>query len=198
MGNSAILILREENENFYFIAQHGANALSPLLKLTQALEWQELLEEYKSIAHIFERLDYKGNYRPERLMDVDMFFNPLTFEGAKVYMKNYEEHSELEMRFLIDLDEGFIQMEYNPNCPWYRTMGSFTFDLDEVLEKVQNLITRGNEHGINDFNKLLSIYHNSTGLADHLNHSRWFMRLEKCLGYPALEQKEDYKEMEER
>ena len=65
MGNRAIFILHEQGESYYFTAHHGANALSPLLRLTQAKQLQEQLPQSQSIAHIFEHLDYDGKYQPE-------------------------------------------------------------------------------------------------------------------------------------
>ena len=118
MGNRAFFILKEKGETSYFTAYHGANALSPLLRLVQAKKLQVQLPGQKSITHIFEHLDYDGKYQQERLMDADMFFCPVSPAGMKACMKNYKEHSQFEMRFILDLDDNLIQMEYNPNCPW--------------------------------------------------------------------------------
>lgn len=67
MGNRAIYILIENGERTYFYSHMGANALSPLLQLTQAKELQIKLSEFHSLAHIFEHLDYKGQYQNPRL-----------------------------------------------------------------------------------------------------------------------------------
>lgn len=193
MGNRAIYILREKGDTSYFTAHHGANALSPLLRLKQAQEIQAQMTEWKSIAHIFEHLDYDGSYQQERLMDEDMFFNPLTPASAEACMKNYEQHSLFEMRFVLDLDKNFIQMEYNPNCPWYRTMGVYSIDLDTGLDNVQKLLAHAREHGISDFGRLLTIYNNSTGLAEKLDAARDSMRVEEYLNSPqAQEDRERY------
>ena len=53
MGNRAFFILKEKGETSYFTAYHGANALSPLLRLVQAKKLQAQLPGQKSIAHIF-------------------------------------------------------------------------------------------------------------------------------------------------
>ena len=97
-------------------------------------------------------------------MDADMFFCPVSSAGMKACMKNYKEHSQFEMRFILDLDDNLIQMEYNPNCPWYRTMGVYSLDLDVGLDNVRKLLAYAEERGITDFGRLLSIYHNSPGL----------------------------------
>ena len=193
MGSRAIFILHENNENHYFTAHHGANALSPLLRLTQAKELQEQLPQPQSIAHIFEHLDYDGEYQPERLPDEDMFFQPLSLGEIKKCLNDFENHSNFEMQFIIDLDRNGFQMTYNPNCPWDRTLGSFSIDLDVGLENVQKLLAHAENRGITDFGRLLSIYHNSTGLAEKLEYNRGIMRLEEHLNSPqAQEDRERY------
>lgn len=196
MRNRAIYILREKAETSYFTAHHGANALSPLLRLKQAQDIRVKLPEWKSIAHIFRHLGYDGKYQQERLMDTDMFFSPLTSAGVKACMKDYKEHSQFEMRFILHLDKNFIQMEYNPSCLWYRTMGVYSIDLDAGLENVQKLLVHAREHGINNFVRVLSIYNNSTGLTEKLNAARDSMRIEEYLHSPqAQENRERYWQM---
>lgn len=193
IGNRAILVLHEAGQNSYFTAYHGANSLSPLLRLAQAKEWQTKLPEWQTIAHIFEHLDYDGKYQPVRLADEDMFFTRVAPQDITRHMKSYEQHSLYEMRFLLDLDENFIQMEYNPNCPWYRTMGVFSIDLDAGLENVEKLLTHAEERGITDFGRLLAIYQNSTGLAEKLDAARANMEVDKYLTSPqAQEDRERY------
>lgn len=102
MGNRAIFILHENDKNYHFTAHHGANALSPLLRLYQAKELQQGMPE-QSIAHIFEHLDYGGKYQPERLPYEDMFFLPLTLPEVKACLADFDTHSSYEMRFIIDL-----------------------------------------------------------------------------------------------
>ena len=67
MGNRAFFILKEKGETSYFTAYHGANALSPLLRLVQAKKLQAQLPGQKSIAHIFEHLDYDGRSEERRV-----------------------------------------------------------------------------------------------------------------------------------
>lgn len=112
MGNRAFFILKEKGETSYFTAYHGANALSPLLRLVQAKKLQVQLPGQKSIAHIFEHLDYDGKYQQARLMDADMFFCPVSPAGMKACMKNYKEHSQFEMRFILDLDDNLINLRW--------------------------------------------------------------------------------------
>lgn len=191
MGNRAIFILHENDENYYFTAHHGANALSPLLRLYQAKELQQSMPEQHSIAHIFEHLDYDGKYQPERLSDEDMFFQRLTLPEVKVCLANFDTHGSYEMRFIIDLDRNDYQMTYNPNCPWYRTMGSFTIDLDVGIQNVQKLLAHAENRGITDFGRLLAIYHNSTGLAEKLDNARADMGLEEHLNSPQAQEDRD-------
>lgn len=74
MGNRVIYIIRESGEN-NFSVYHGANALSPLLRMFQAKKLQEALLRQESVSHIFEHLDYDGAYQNPRLDDADMFCN---------------------------------------------------------------------------------------------------------------------------
>ncbi len=74
MGNRAVYCLKEDRKETHFYAHYGANSLSPLLRLWQAMEIQKQLPGNQSLAHIFEHLDYDGGYQEERLPDGDMFF----------------------------------------------------------------------------------------------------------------------------
>lgn len=73
MGNRAIYNIIENGKSHYFYTYVGANALSPLLRLSQAKEIQKQLPDKPSIAHIFEYLDYDGEYINPRKSDADMF-----------------------------------------------------------------------------------------------------------------------------
>ncbi|MDD3227913.1 MAG: hypothetical protein PHE09_01750 [Oscillospiraceae bacterium] len=199
MGNRAIFILHEQGESYYFTAHHGANALSPLLRLTQAKQLQEQLTQPQSIAHIFEHLDYDGKYQQERLQDSDMFFQAISLPEMKVCLNDFQNRSNFEMQFIIDLDRNDFQMTYNPNCPWYRTMGSFTIDLDVGIDNVKKLLAHAEERNIKDFGRLLTIYENSTGLADKLESARGYMRFEEYLDSPqAEEDRRRYRELIDR
>jgi hypothetical protein len=199
MGNRAIFLLHEQGESYYFTAHHGANALSPLLRLTQAKQLQEQLPQPQSVAHIFEHLDYDGKYQPERLQDSDMFFQAISLPEMKVCLNDFQNRSNFEMRFIIDLDRNDFQMTYNPNCPWYRTMGSFTIDLEVGIDNVKKLLAHAEERNIKDFGRLLTIYENSTGLADKLESARGYMRFEEYLDSPQAEaDRRRYRELIDR
>ena len=82
---------------------------------------------------------------------------------------------------------------------WYRTMGSYSIDLDKGLENVRRLLEYGEKHGITDFNELLAVYNNSTGLAEKLEDARGSMQLSEYLDSPqAEEQRCRYREMLEQ
>jgi hypothetical protein len=193
MGNRAIYIIRESGENNFFSVYHGANALPPLLRMFQAKKLQEALLRQESVSHIFEHLDYDGAYQNPRLDDADMFCKRIPPAEMPEYNKTYAKRSEYEMRMVFDLDQNCFMMEYNPNCPWYRTMGSFSIDLDVGLDNVQKLLDHVEERGITDFGRLLAIYHRSTGLEDKLESARGYMRFEEYLDSPqAQEDRERY------
>ena len=199
MSNPAIYIIRENGENHFFSAYYGANALSPLLRLSQAKAVQETLPEYPPINHVFENLDYGGNYRNPRLDDADMFCKRIPPNEMSHYNKDYAERSSFQMRMLFDLDQNSFMMEYNPNCPWFRTMGSFSIDLDAGLENVRKLLEHAEKKGISDFGALLTIYQRSTGLEDKLEYARGYMRFEEYLDSPqAEEDRRRYRELVDR
>lgn len=193
MGSRAIYLIREKGKTMGFSVYQGANALSPLLRLYQAKEIQKSLPEPNSITHIFGHLDYGGNYRNPRLADEDMFAAYLSPDELRTYNAAYKKGSLIEMRMLFELDKNVFEMEYNPNCPWYRTMGVYSIDLDAGLNNVQKLLTHAEECGISDFGRLLTIYNNSTGLAEKLDAARDSMRVEEYLNSPqAQEDRERY------
>lgn len=188
MGSRAIYLIREKGETMGFFVYHGTNALSPLLRLYQAKEIQKSLPELHSITHIFGHLDYGGNYQNPRLADKDMFATYLSPDELRTYNEVYKKGSLIEMRMLFELDKNDFQMEYNPNCPWYRTMGSYSIDLDVGLDNVQKLFAHAGERGISDFGRLLTIYNNSTGLAEKLDAARDSMRVEEYLNSPQAQE----------
>ncbi len=198
MGNRAIYQIKEAGEWSYFTAHYGANALTPLLRLAQAMEEQEK-DPGRSIAQVFGLLDYEGNCHSARLRDGDMVFCPVTEEELEACQKRYVSHSDFEMRITLDLDGNQCLLEYNPNCPWYRSMGSYSIDIDAGLENVRRLQEYGENQGITDFYELLAIYHNSTGLAEKLEDARGSMGLSGYTDSPqAGEQRLRYREMQER
>lgn len=199
MGNRAVYCLKEDRKETYFYAHYGANSLSPLLRLWQAMELRKQLPGNPSLAHIFEHLDYDGGYQEERLLDGDMFFAGIEPGEVGAYENAYAKGGQLEMWITLDVDANQCLLEYNPNSPWYQTMGSYTIDLDKGLENVRRLLEYGEKHGITEFNELLAVYHNSTGLSEKLEDARASMRLSEYLGSPqAEEQRRRYREMLER
>lgn len=196
MGNRAIYIIQENGEATGFSVYYGANALSPLLRLYQAKEIQRALPKPQTITHILEHLDYDGRYQNPRLADEDMFAARLTPGELRSCNEAYKKGGLIEMRILFELDQNGFQMEYNPNCPWYRTMGSFSIDLDTGLENVQKLLAHAEKRGITEFGRLLSIYQNSTGLAEKLEDSRGAIGVEEYLNSPqAQEDRERYRRL---
>ncbi len=199
MGNRAVYELKENGKETHFYAHYGANSLSPLLRLWQAMEIQKQLPGKQSLAHIFEHLDYDGGYQEERLPDGEMFFARIEPGEVGAYEDTYAKGRHLEMWITLDVEENQCILEYNPNCPWYHTMGSYSIDLDKGLENVRRLLEYGEEQGITDFNSLLAVYHNSTGLGEKLEDARASMQLSEYLESPqAEEQRRRYREMLER
>lgn len=123
MGNQAIYLIHEKGKTTGFAAHYGANALSPLWRMLEAQQLQFELGPHLSITHLFEHLDYEGNYQNPRLADEDMFCRRIPDSELSSYNEAYKKGSLYEMRVLFELDKNGLQMEYNPNCPWYRTMG---------------------------------------------------------------------------
>lgn len=117
-----------------------------------------------------------------------MFCQRIAPTEISQYNKSYAERSELEMRMVFDLDQNCFMMEYNPNCPWYRTMGSFSIDLDVGLDNVRKLLAHAEERGIEDFGRMLTIYQRSTGLEEKLESARGDMRLTEYLNSPQAQQ----------
>ncbi len=199
MGNRAVYCLVEDGSQAYFYAHYGANALSPFLRLSQALKAQKELPEKQTVAEVLGNLDYNGVYQGKRLDNADMFFQNIEPEEAGEYRKNYYSSGILEMWVTLDLDQNCCTLEYNPNCPCYCTMGTYSVDLDTGLKNVRRLLEYGREQGITDFYKLLAIYQNSMGLGERLEDSRGSMRLQALLKSPwAAETQQNYQAMLQR
>lgn len=199
MGNRAVYCLKEAGKETHFYAHYGANSLSPLLRLWQAMEIQKQLPGNPALAHIFGHLDYDGGYQEGRLPDGDMFFARIEPGEVGAYEDAYAKGKQLEMWITLDVEENQCILEYNPNCPWYHAMGSYSIDIDKGLENVRRLLEYGEKNGITDFNELLAVYHNSTGLTEKLEDARASMRLSEYLDSPqAEEQRHRYREMLEQ
>ena len=199
MGNRAVYCLVEDGSQAYFYAHYGANALSPFLRLSQALKAQKELPEKQTVAEVLGNLDYNGVYQGKRLDNADMFFQNIEPEEAGEYRKNYYSSGILEMWVTLDLDQNCCTLEYNPICPCYCTMGTYSVDLDTGLKNVRRLLEYGREQGITDFYKLLAIYQNSMGLGERLEDSRGSMRLQALLKSPwAAETQQNYQAMLQR
>ena len=128
-----------------------------------------------------------------------MFFAWIEPGEVDAYEDAYAKGRQLEMWITLDVEENQCILEYNPNCPWYQTMGSYSIDLDKGLENVRRLLEYGEEQGITDFNRLLAVYHNSTGLGEKLEDARASMQLSEYLESPqAEEQHRRYRELLER
>lgn len=196
MGNRAVYCLKEDRKETHFYTHYGANSLSPLLRLWQAMEIQKQLPGNQSLAYIFEHLDDTGRYQEERLPDENMFLTRIQPGEVGNYEDIYKKGSQLEIWITLDVDENQCILDYNPNCPWYHTMGSYSIDLDKGVENVRRLLEYGEKNRITDFNELLAIYHHSTGLAEKLEDARGSMRLSEYLDSPqAEEQRRRYREM---
>lgn len=189
MGNRAIYIRKEQGEIHFFQSHWGANALSPLLRFLQAKEWQARLPEQMSVTRIWNGLDCDGKYHNEPSEDTELFCELISADYIPVCQQDYAKRGYYEMRITLDLDENSCQLEYNPNCACYRTMGTYAIDLDTGLENVQKLLAYAEQQGIDDFGRLPAIYHNSTGLAEKLEDSRGSMRIEEYLN--SLQAQED-------
>ena len=188
MGNRAVYCLKEDRKETHFYTHYGANSLSPLLRLWQAMEIQKQLPGNQSLAYIFEHLDDTGRYQEERLPDENMFLTRIQPGEVGNYEDIYKKGSQLEIWITLDVDENQCILDYNPNCPWYHTMGSYSIDLDKGVENVRRLLEYGEKNRITDFNELLAIYHHSTGLAEKLEDARGSMRLSEYLDSPQAEE----------
>jgi len=197
MGSRAIYNIIEHGETHAFLADWGANALSPLFRLSQAKAIQHRQENFLStISQIFGHLDYEGKCRLFRLRDVDMFCKPLTDEEAAGCEQAFLQKSGLEMRITLDLDHDSCLLEYNRNCPWYQSMDNLSIPISTGIENVEKLMVYANEKEIYDFNRLIAIYQQGTGIEALLEKSRGDMRLMEYLNSPqAQEDRERYRRL---
>lgn len=197
MGNRAIYNIIEHGETHAFLADWGANALSPLFRLSQAKAIQQQQKDFPmTISHIFAHLDYEGKYCLFRLRDVDMFCRPLTSEEAAGCEQAFSQKSGLEMRITLDLDHDSCLLEYNRNCPWYQSMDNLSIPISIGIENVEKLMAYADEKEIYDFNRLIAIYQQGTGIEALLEKSRGDMRLTEYLNSPqAKEDRERYRRL---
>lgn len=100
------------------------------------------------------------------------------------------------MRITLDLDHDSCLLEYNRNCPWYQSMDSLSIPISTGLENVRRLMAYADEKEIYDFNRLIAIYQQGTGIEALLEKSRGDMRLTEYLNSPqAQEDRERYRRL---
>lgn len=196
MGNRAIYNIIENDKNNYFFAHWGANALSPLLRLSQAMELQKQLLNNPSIVHAFEHLDHDGKYIYPRKPDADMFCSKIDDITVIKYQKSYAQKSEIEMRITLDVVGNNCLLEYNNNCPWYSSMSNYSIPIDVGLNNVKKLLNIAEKKGIDSFDDLLYLYHKSTGLDKPLDIARKIQENDKYWqSDEAEEHRKIYKEL---
>ncbi len=171
MGSRAIYSVFEKGEASYFYAHHGANALSPLMKVAQANAIQQTMSD-KSISHILEHLDYNGEYASPSTDSADLFFDKLDILEANDMMKDFSSGSHIEMHITLDLDSNDCVLDYNKNCPWYAAMDTHAIPIDVGLNNVTKLVDYAEQNNVSSFGELLQIYHRATGLETELDYSR--------------------------
>lgn len=188
MGQRAIYNLVENGKNNYFNAHYGATSLSPLLRLLQTKDIQQQMVEPTLLSHILEHLDYEAQYQNPRLDDANMFCNRIDEIDISKHIDWFNKGSDIEMRITMNLDDNSCLMEYNRNCPWYRTMGSYSIPLDLGLQNVEKLLHHAEEKGIENFGALFTIYQNSIGIADAIANSRASTHLDTYMKSPEAEE----------
>ncbi|MDK2967677.1 MAG: hypothetical protein PWP53_3289 [Lacrimispora sp.] len=100
------------------------------------------------------------------------------------------------MRIILDLDHDNCLLEYNRNCPWYQSMDSLSIPISTGLENVRRLMAYADEKKIYDFDRLIAIYQQGTGIEALLEKSRGDMRLTEYLNSPQVqEDRERYRQL---
>ncbi|WP_346919458.1 hypothetical protein [Lacrimispora sp.] len=125
-----------------------------------------------------------------------MFCKPLTNKETAECEQAFSTKSGLEMRIILDLDHDNCLLEYNRNCPWYQSMDSLSIPISTGLENVRRLMAYADEKKIYDFDRLIAIYQQGTGIEALLEKSRGDMRLTEYLNSPQVqEDRERYRQL---
>ncbi len=182
MGQRALYTLYENGEASYFYSHWGANALTPLYRLSQAMEWQT--ENNKSIAHILEHLGDDGEYKFPLDSNSYMVFEKLDVLEANKMLSDYFSGSDLEMHITLDLDCNECLLDYNRNCPWFAAMDNYSIPIDVGLKNVELLAEYATKHGIEKFGEIEELYNQGTGIAEALENSRAVQKLNEYANSP--------------
>lgn len=125
MSYPAIYTIIEEGKVTNLYASHGANTLTPMLRLKQAYEIRE--NSNKPVTDILKGLDYEGVYRENRDVEEEFVF------------RSWEQDPEqcrighgIQMFITLDLDKQLYHLDFNKNYPLYISMGKFS---DIPIEK---------------------------------------------------------------
>lgn len=177
IGHRAIYTLYEKGEASYFYSHWGANALTPLYRLSQALQWQE--ENKESISHVLEHLGDDGTYSNPQNPNQDMVFEKLALLEANRILNDFRKGSGLEMHIILDLDANVCTLFYNNNCPWYATMDSYEIPIDVGLKNMELLLEYVEKKGIDSFGKMEQLYNEATGIGLALQSARLQMQQEE-------------------
>lgn len=180
MGNRAIYTIVEEGKSEHFYAHNGANALSPVMRLQQAMEIQA--EIPNTISHIFQHLSRAGEYQNPPLDSADMFCYSVPFDPNESRVGK-----GIEMYITINLDEKKYVLDFNEHYPMYISMGSYEIPLEVGLDSLNKVFDYANQEGIQDFYEVLKLYNDGTGISNAMEHSKQNQKEQDFLDSPEAE-----------
>ncbi len=191
MGYPAIYSVIEQGKTEHFYSHYGGNALSPMLRLQQAMEIQEQLN--LPITHILEHLSNDGTYKDAILDPSTMFCDPTSYDP-----KEPRKGSGIEMYITLDLDQQSYTLDFNEEYSCYISMGKYEIPIEYGLETLHKTLEFAEKNGIEDFYSLLSLYNNSTGISEAMDQSRGNFEVQEMLDSPeAEEQRERLRQLTE-
>lgn len=185
MSSRAVYTLIENGKTKHYDAYYGANAFSPILRLTQAREIQE--ENKESIGKIFDSLTHDGEYHNPPKDNVDTYFKPLVGDPT-----SYRKGCCVEMFITLDLDKKSYILDFNENYHYYETMGKYELPLELVTQKFKEVMAHGEKHELHTFGELLNIFNKVMGLSKEFERSRGDFRFKETLNSPESEQMRHY------
>lgn len=170
ISSQAIYTIIENGETTHLYSHWGANSLTPMVRLQEALNIQ--MENNKSITDIFAHLSSEGSYLDDKKA-VDSIFQKLELTESDFEELKKEPNSLTEMFVTLDIDNQEYTQSYNRNYAPYAYMerANFRSTFEVGLKNMQTIMDYSEKLEFSDFWDAVNYLDEKTGVGKFLKDS---------------------------
>jgi hypothetical protein len=172
VGHSGIYrVIAEGQKASYYTHWGAASVFSVFRRLQCAIVLKEGEYADKNMTDIFEHLGVDASYT-ETADRADLMFERLSLRAKRLYEKDFDNDSYLEMRITLNLDTNTAFIEHNPRYGSYKYVGNFYIPIDHGLYNLNSVLNFAEKTGLDDIWKIASVFERHTGLTHFYNKAR--------------------------